>query len=56
MTLMEAEFPEEKIDRSLAFYEMLGDVAKVGYKLALWGCGCHICRDLIERIEMGDLR
>jgi hypothetical protein len=53
---MEAELPEEKIQLALAFYNLLGSVAQAGFKSALTNCKCHVCTEIIQRIECGDLR
>ena len=55
-TLIEAELPEEKIKEGLTFFNALGNIAKVGYRMALANCGCHACTEILGRIEFGDLR
>ncbi len=54
--LMEAELPEEKIQQALAFHKILGATAQAGFKAALTNCGCHICTEILQRIEHDDLR
>ncbi len=54
--LMEAELPEERINQALTFFNVLGNVAKIGFKAALSSCGCHVCREILGRIELDELR
>ncbi len=53
---MEAELPEERIEQALAFYKVLGVSAQAGFKTALANCRCHICMEILQRIEHGHLR
>jgi hypothetical protein len=48
---MEAELPEERIDQAVVFFNTLGVAAKAGFKTALASCGCHVCREILGRIE-----
>jgi hypothetical protein len=49
--LMEAELPEERIDQAVIFFNTLGVAAQVGFERALASCGCHVCREILGRIE-----
>jgi hypothetical protein len=53
---MEAELPEERIEQALAFYKVLGVTAQAGFKTALANCRCHVCIEILQRIECDDLR
>jgi hypothetical protein len=53
---MEAELPEEKIAQAVAFYKLLGVTAKAGFKSALANCRCHICDEILSRVNHEDLR
>ena len=53
---MEAELPEEKIEEALNLYAMLGSTAKIGFEAALARCHCHMCIEILQRINCGDLR
>jgi hypothetical protein len=53
---MEAELPEERIEQALSFYNLLGIVAKAGFRSALANCRCHVCMEILGRIESGPFR
>jgi hypothetical protein len=53
---MEAELPGEKVEAAIQFYKMLGDTAKVGFRIALTRCDCHICNEILRRIQYGNMR
>jgi|GEM_PF-2334184 hypothetical protein len=53
---MEAELPEDRIEQAVRFYNVLSNTAKAGFKAALSRCGCHICMEILSRIEYGKLR
>jgi late competence protein required for DNA uptake (superfamily II DNA/RNA helicase) len=48
---MQAELPEEAIEQALAFYKVLGVAAQSGFKTALANCRCHVCLEILRRIE-----
>jgi len=53
---MDFELPEEQVNQALIIFDSLGNVAKIGFKSALANCGCHVCREILERLRYGDLR
>lgn len=49
--MLAPEFPEDVVETGLKTYEMLSDVAKIGFKSALGNCRCHVCMDTLARVR-----